>query len=145
MDMSDILKLGVSAFQNKLGDSANSLDSNTITDALSTLLGNSEGSGFDLGSIISSFSEGGLGDIVSSWLGDGDNEAISSDQLIAGLGEDKISEFASKLGIDTDTALSGLSDALPNIIDKSSSGGSLLDSIGGIGGALNMAGKLFGR
>ncbi len=144
MDIGDILKLGASIFQNKVGDSVDSLDSNAITDALGSLLGNSDG-GFDLGSILSSFSENGLGDLVDSWLGDGENKALSPDQLLSSLGEEKINEFASKLGVDADTALNGLSDALPNIIDKSSSGGSLLDSIGGLSGALNMAGKLFGR
>ena len=145
MDMGTILKLGASAFQSKLGGSGSSMDSNLITDALGGLLGGSDKGGFDLGSMVSGLSAGGLGGMVDSWLGDGDNEAVSNDQLLAGLGEDKVNEFASKLGVDKDTALSGLSDALPNIIDKSSSGGSLLDSIGGISGALNMAGKLFGR
>jgi hypothetical protein len=35
--------------------------------------------------------------------------------------------------------------ALPQMVDKASSGGSLLDSIGGVEGVLGMAGKLFNR
>ncbi len=44
---------------------------------------------------------------------------------------------------DEESLLQGLSEALPAIVDKSSSGGSRLDAIGGIDGALNMAKKLF--
>ena len=58
-------------------------------------------------------------------------------------GSDKVAEFASKLNVDEDTAVSGLADMLPQMVDKSSSGGSLLDSVGGVGGLMGMAGKLF--
>ena len=83
--------------------------------------------------------------MAKSWLGDGANEAISPDSIKAVLGSDKISEFARTLGLSEQEAAGGLSEALPSIIDKGSSGGSLLDSLGGIEGALGMAGKLFSR
>ena len=41
------------------------------------------------------------------------------------------------------TALSGLEQTVPQVVDKSSEGGSLLDSIGGIEGALKIAKGLF--
>ena len=53
-------------------------------------------------------------------------------------GSDKISEFASKLGLSEDEAAGGLSEALPQLVDKASSGGSLLESMGGISGALGI-------
>jgi uncharacterized protein YidB (DUF937 family) len=150
MDMTDIVKMGTEMFQEKLGDQAANLDSDTITDALSGLISNEEG-GFDLSNIISSVTsgEGGLGSIVSSWLGNGENEAVDGSQLTDLFGNDQISAFAEKLGIDSDTALSGLSDAIPNIVDKSSEGGSLvdslLDSVGGTEGIMGMVGKLFSK
>ncbi len=154
MDMSDIMKMGSELFQEKLGGSGANLDSNTITDALSGLMSNEDG-GFDLGNILSSVtsSEGGVGSIVSSWLGDGENEAVDATQLTEIFGGDKISAFAEKLGIDTDTALSGLSDAIPNIIDKSSEGGNLIGSLfdsvtsssDSGGGIMGMIGKLFSK
>jgi uncharacterized protein YidB (DUF937 family) len=61
------------------------------------------------------------------------------------LGTDKISEFASKLGLSNEEAAGGLSDAIPQIVDKASSGGSLLDSFGGVSGAIGLASKLFGK
>ncbi len=150
MDMTDIVKMGTEMFQEKLGDSASSLDSNTITDALGGLMSNEDG-GFDLSNIISSVTSGedGIGSIVSSWLGDGDNDTVDGSQLTDLFGSDKISAFAEKLGIDTDTALNGLSDAIPNIVDKSSEGGnmisSLFDSVGGTDGIMGMVGKFFNK
>ena len=150
MDMNDIISLGTKAFQDKMGGEG--ADSSVVTDALSGLFSNEEG-GFDLGNIISSVTggEGGIGSVVSSWLGDGENEAVDASQLTELLGSDKIAAFAEKLGIDTDTALSGLSDAVPNIVDKASEGGSLVgsllssvtDSLGDVSGSVgDIAGNL---
>jgi len=83
----------------------------------------------------------GLGDLASSWLGDGDNADISSSQLQDLLGAEKIQEAASQLGTDQEGLLSGLKDMIPQVVDKSSSGGSLLDSVGGIGGLAGLASK----
>ena len=52
---------------------------------------------------------------------------------------DKIAEMASKLNTDEGSLLDSLKDALPQIIDKSSSGGSLLSAEGLMG----MAKKFF--
>lgn len=148
MDMTDIMKMGTELFQDKLGDQAENLDTNSITDALSGLISNEEG-GLDLGNIMSALTgddEGGLGSIVSSWIGSGDNEAIDGSQLSNLLGSEQISSFAEKLGIDPDTALSGLTDALPNMVDQSTGDGSaILDSLGGADGIMGMVGKLFGK
>ena len=151
MDMNDIISLGTKAFQDKMGG-ADGADSSVVTEALSGLFSNEEG-GFDLGNIISSVTsgEGGIGSVVSSWLGDGDNDSVDGSQLTELLGSDKIAAFAEKLGIDTDTALSGLTDAVPNIVDKASEGGSLMssllgavtDSLGDVSGSVgDIAGNL---
>ena len=148
MDLNDIVSMGTELFNNKLGDTAEGIDNSVISDALSGLLSNEEG-GLDLGNIMSALtgdSEGGLASIVSSWIGSGENEAIDGSTLTNLLGSDAISGFAEKLGIDTDTALSGLTDVLPNMIDKATpDGASLLDSVGGLDGLMGMAGKLFGK
>lgn len=60
-------------------------------------------------------------------------------------GSNQISEFASKLGLSQEEAAGGLSDAIPQMVDKASSGGSIMDSIRGLSGALGAAGKLFGN
>lgn len=149
MDMSDLLKMGANAFiKSKLsGDAGSGLDLGSLTSALSGLTGggddNEEG-GFDIGSLLGKMQGGGMAEIAQSWLGDGDNAPVEQNQITEMFGADKISEFASKLGLSEEEAVGGLQDALPQIVDKASSGGSILDSIGGIGGALKMAGKLFG-
>jgi len=147
MELNDIISMGTQLFQDKLGDSAEGVDSNVLTEALSGLLSNEEG-GLDLGNIMSSLAsdEGGLGSVISSWIGSGENEVIDGDQLSNLLGSDAISSFADKLGIDTDTALSGLTDAFPNMVDQATpDGSSMLDSLGGLDGIMGMAGKLFGK
>lgn len=147
MDIGDLLKMGASAFiQSKMsGDRGSALDIDSLTNALSGLTGGGEGGGLDLGGIIGKMQSGGLADIAQSWLGDGENQAIDDNQVTEMFGSERISEFASQLGLSKDEAVGGLRDAMPQMVDNASSGGSLLDSIGGLSGALNMASKLFGR
>ncbi|MGD8267085.1 MAG: YidB family protein [Desulfobacterales bacterium] len=147
MDTMDLLKIGAQFFieSNKSGDAGSGLDMGDLTSALSGLTGGSVSKDFDLGSMLSKMDSGGLGAIAQSWLGDGTNDSISPSQVTDMLGTDKISEFASKLGLSNEEAAGGLSDAIPQIVDKASSGGSLLDSFGGVSGAIGLASKLFGK
>ena len=146
--MGDLLKMGASAFiKSKMsGDAGSGLDLGSLTSALSGLTGgNSDNGGFDIGSILGNMQSGGMADMAQSWLGDGDNQPMEDENVVNMFGADKISDFASQLGLSESEAIGGLRDAMPQMVDNASSGGSILDSIGGIGGALNMAGKLFGR
>lgn len=148
MDLTELLKMGASMIQGNSDDSTTGLDSNTLTDALGKLLGGGADGGIDLSSIMSSLSQNGLGDIVGSWLGNGENQAISADGVKDLLGEDKVSEFASSLGLSEESAKGALSDVLPNLIDKATAGeGSILDNmlqqVGGTQGAMDMLGKMF--
>ncbi len=134
----DLMKMGKDLLADKLGDKAGG-----IMDALSGLAG---GSGnLDMGSLMNKLKEGGLADKVDSWMGDGDNSAVSADELKAAFGEDKIAAASTKMGVDSNTAAQQLSDALPDLADKFSAGGSLLDAsalmekLGGASGVLDMA------
>jgi len=135
----DIMKIGAQLLAAKLGSNANS---DVIQSAIGSLLGgnNSEG-GLDLGSLVGNLQNGGLANIAESWLGDGDNEEISTEQVEGLFGSDKIQEVASQLGADQGDLLAGLKEALPQMVDKSSSGGSLLDSVGGVAGLAGLASK----
>lgn len=140
----DLMQIGAQLLQSKLGGDVQTGD---ITSALSGLLG---GENFDIGSLVSKMQEnGGLASMVTSWMGDGDNTAMSGSQVMDIFGQDKVSEFASKLNIDEATASDGLADILPQLINKASSGGSMAEtamaSMGGAGGLMGMAGKLFGK
>lgn len=135
----DLLKMGQQLLGDKLGDNAGGM--------MEALSGLTSGEGLDLGGIMEKLKAGGLGDQVDSALGDGENQEISAEQLKGALGEEEIANVASKLGVDADTAASQLSDVLPGLMDKASSGGNLLESFtgGGAGGLLNMAKGLLGK
>jgi uncharacterized protein YidB (DUF937 family) len=145
MNMEELLQLGATMFSksNLSGDAGSNLDPSSLTSALSGLT-DGDG-GFDLGALMNNLNAGGLGEMAKSWLGDGGNMGISPDEISNVIGSDKIAEFASKLGLSTEEAAGGLSEALPQMVDKASSGGSLLDSLGGVEGVLGLASKLFGR
>ncbi len=144
MELNDIISMGTELFKDKLGDQASGMDDNVITDALSGLISNEEG-GLDISNILSSLTDGNLGGIISSWVGDGENESVDGGVLSSILGSDQISAFAEKLGIDADTAAEGLSDVVPNMVDKATGdGASILDSVGGVDGLMDMANKFFG-
>jgi len=136
----DIKSLATELIMSKIGG-AN--DSGAASSALDDLVGGS--GGFDLGDIVGKFTGSG-GDLASkakSWLGDGGNEAVSASEIQDAIGSDKIEAFARKLGIGTEEASSGLSQILPDLIDKSSKGGDLLDSVGGVSGLAGLASKFF--
>jgi len=147
MDFTELLKMGASAIQGNSDEATTELDTDSITNALGNLLGGSEG-GLDLSNIVSKLSDNGLGSIIGSWLGSGENEPISVDAVTDLLGADKISEFASSLGISEESAKGALADALPTVVDKATEGeGSLVEDmlakVGGVDGAMNMLGKMF--
>lgn len=118
----DLLKMG----QELLGDKAG--DMGGIMDAISSL---TDGNGLDLAGITDKLKEGGLGDQLGSWLGDGENAPVSADQITSAFGSDKIADMASKLGMDSGSAAETLSQAMPSLLDKFSSGGNLLESVTG--------------
>ncbi len=132
----DFMKIGQELLGDKMGDMGG------IMEALSGL---TSGEGLDVAGIAEKLKEGGLGDQLSSWMGDGENAPVSADELTSALGEDKIGEMASKLGVEPGAAAESLSQVMPSLMDKMSSGGSLLDSLGGAGGAVDMAKGLFGK
>ena len=147
MDFSDLLKQGAELIQSNSDDSTTGLDIDSISSALGNIFGGENG--LDLSSIVSKVTDGNLGETISSWLGSGENLPISMDSITDLLGSDKISEFASQLGLSEDSAKGALSDALPNLVDKATTGedsliGSMFDKVGGVDGAMDMFKKMFG-
>jgi uncharacterized protein YidB (DUF937 family) len=116
-------------------------NSGIAASALDQLAPNSEN--FDLGEIVSKLQGfgGNLASKAKSWLGDGANESISAAQVKEALGSDKIAAFGDKLGIDHNEASFRLAQILPELVDKSSQGGRLLDSIGDKGLFADLASK----
>jgi len=131
----DLMKMGKDLLGDKLGDAGG------IMDALGGL---TSGEGLDLGGIAEKLKQGGLGDQVESWMGDGDNLPVSADQIKEAVGADKLGEMAGKLGVDADGAAEKLSQALPSVMDKASSGGGLLEQFTS-GNPLDIAKGLFNK
>lgn len=120
-----------------------SLDSAQVSAALSGLIGDGQG-GVDLAGLAAKMGQNGdLGALLGTWLGDGANASLSADSLTQIFGQADISRFAGQLGVDPATASRGLADALPQIMDQASSGGNLLESVGGVGGLMGAAKSLF--
>ncbi|MEA3433957.1 MAG: YidB family protein [Campylobacterota bacterium] len=147
MDLMDLLKVGASLIQGNSDDATTGLDIDDIAQALNGLIANKEG-GLDLGALVGGLSQNGLGEIVGSWLGNGENKAISSDEITDLLGSDKISEFASQLGVSEESAKGALVDSLPQVVDQATSGeGTVMDEmlaqVGGPQGAMDMLSKMF--
>lgn len=134
----DIANLAKGLLLKKLGSQLGG-NSDAIGGVMNSLIGG--GDKADIAGLLGGLQEKGLGDVASSWLGDGENQAISAEQLKDVLGGDKVAAAAAELGTDEGSLLDGLKDAIPQMVDQSSSGGSLLGSLGGLGGVANMAKK----
>lgn len=102
-----------------------------ILGALAGLLStrdSSVGGSGGLGGLIGAFQQKGLGDMMSSWISTGPNPEISAEQVTDVLGNETISQFASKAGIpvaETGSLLAGL---LPKMIDQLTPEGKLPDT-----------------
>lgn len=125
----DIMDIVIKTLGNQLGGGG---DADSLKGVLNKLIGS--GDSLDLAGLVSALNDKGLGDIADSWLGDGENADISADQVKDVIGDDKVKQAAEALGTDEGSVLNGLREVLPQIVDKSSSGGSLLESLGGLGG-----------
>ena len=118
-----------------------------IAKALDGLVGNGQG-GVNLVPFVSGLAENGLGAIVGSWLGQGENKSISTEDITTLLGSDKVSEFASSLGLSQESAQNALAEVIPQVVDQATSGeGGIMDEmlaqVGGPQGAMEMLGKMF--
>ena len=133
----DILKIAAQLFINKMGATQGKLDIGSVIGGLKDLLP-TQGDDLDISSLVSNFTKNaGLASLASSWLGNGKNEGISAQQIMQVFGKGKIEEFASKIGVDSGNAASGLASMIPDLIDKSSENGNLLNNLkSGIGSKL---------
>ncbi len=127
----DLMKIATQLLINQLGGSNSNLSESVVSAALSKLMPTNSSGDLDLGSLLGQLNGGGLASMAASWLGDGDNSSVSGSQITDLFGQSQVQSFAQDLGVDESTASNGLSNMIPDLIDGSSKGGSLLDSIGG--------------
>ena len=106
------------------------------------MLGN-DGAQGGLGGLAAKFQQAGLGDAMNSWVGTGDNAAVSGDQVSSALGQDTISDLASKLGMSQGDAAGQLSQILPGLINHLTPNGQAPTSgLGNAGDLMGMLGKM---
>ena len=131
--------LAIQVLMNHIEEANNS---NRASSALDRLVGGNNA--FDLGAFVNRLQRSGDGvaSKTKSWLGDGANESISVSQLEQAVGADKIAAFALALGLERDYAGLKLTKILPELIDKSSQGGDLLNKIGRKRGFTGFASRL---
>jgi uncharacterized protein YidB (DUF937 family) len=123
----DVITQAAKRFLNGVDpDNTKGLSLDTIVSSLQDLMSDSGGK-LDLGGIVSNLNAQGLMSIADSWLGNGENAPISADAVKNLLGKEKLSQIAAKLDLEEDSVANGVTEALPEIIDKSSRDGSLFD------------------
>jgi uncharacterized protein YidB (DUF937 family) len=71
-----------------------------------------------LNDLLKQFQKNGKGDIAQSWIGPGANETISPNDLASALGADRINTLAGFSGMSRDDLLNGLSQQLPDVVDR---------------------------
>jgi uncharacterized protein YidB (DUF937 family) len=97
------------------------------------------GGGMDaLGGLLGMLKQGGLGQQADSWVSTGQNLPVSAEQIMAALGNGDsggmLGQLAQQAGMSQEDVAGGLSQMLPEIVDKLTPNGSLPE--GGVGNAL---------
>lgn len=68
--------------------------------------------------LIKQFQDRGLGSVVASLTGKGPAQAISPDQILKGLGSDKINAVATSTGLDPKLVSEKLASILPKVVQQ---------------------------
>ena len=67
--------------------------------------------------LVKQFRDKGLGSVASSWTSKGNTQSITADQIIQGLGSDRISTLATASGIDVKLVPGLLVSVLPKVVN----------------------------
>ena len=84
---------------------------------LGSLLGNNGQAG-GLGGLLNKFDQAGMGDKARSWVGSGQNADVSGEEMHQALGNDTLSNLASRFGINASMLAPLLASVLPSLIDR---------------------------
>lgn len=71
-----------------------------------------------LGDLLKQFQNNGLSDKAASWVSTGENKPIQPSELERALGEERISWLMQQTGMSREELLAGLSQELPQVVDK---------------------------
>ena len=79
----------------------------------------------NLDGLMQKLRESGLEKQASSWVAKGQNMPVVGEQIKKALGNEKVAEIASKLGITTDQAADDLAQTMPQVVDDVTPDGDL--------------------
>jgi len=145
MDFNSIINHVAQNIKNDSNEATSSLSLSNIASALNDTIG---GEGV-IDNVKSAMTHNdNLSKTVTTWVKEGANAPLDANALEAFLGQGKVEEFASKLGIDKSIASDSLMSAIPMIIDQMTSSDKsladgLLKHIGGWQGILEMIMRFF--
>jgi uncharacterized protein YidB (DUF937 family) len=80
-----------------------------------------------LGGLLNQFEQAGYGDQARSWVGTGQNQAIPADVIGQIFGSDGLAAIARQAGVSEADASAGLSQLLPEVVDRVTPGGEVPD------------------
>ena len=80
-----------------------------------------------LGDLLKQFQQQGLGDQADSWVSNGPNKQVSPGDLGSALGADQIEALTAQSGLSRNELLQGLSQFLPDVVNKLTPDGRLPD------------------
>ena len=103
-----------------------------LTDVLGQVLGGAAGGGGagGLGGLLAQLQRAGFGEHADSWVGRGANKPISPDAMTQIFGRDGLEEISRQAGVSRDEASRGLSQLLPEVIDRMTPDGAVPDASG---------------
>jgi uncharacterized protein YidB (DUF937 family) len=89
-----------------------------LGDVLGGMLGGGGGGAGGLGGLLEQMGRAGYGDAARSWLSTGQNMPITPDAMEQIFGHDGIAEIARRAGVSEADASQGLSELLPEVVDR---------------------------
>ncbi|HEX2331406.1 MAG TPA: YidB family protein [Candidatus Angelobacter sp.] len=87
---------------------------NSLVQAAMQMFGSRAG----IGSLLGNAQSSGLGSVVQSWIGRSENQPVDSEQTSQIVGQDRIQQLASRVGIPPSIAAMVLSRVLPSVVDR---------------------------
>jgi uncharacterized protein YidB (DUF937 family) len=98
-----------------------------LGDILGGMLGGGSGGAGGLGGLLEQFQRAGLAEQANSWVSTGQNLPISPDMIGQVFGGGALSQIARQAGISETEASQGLSQILPEVVDRLTPDGSVPD------------------
>jgi len=98
-----------------------------LGDVLGQVLGGAGAAG-GLGGLLEQLQRKGFGEQANSWVGRGANQPIPPDAMSQIFGQDGLEEISRQAGISQDDAARGLSQLLPEVVDRMTPDGEVPDT-----------------